>query len=404
MSNDQIPLSVPWLAGNEAKYLQECVETGWVSSVGPFVDRFERETAARLGSQAAVAVASGTAALHVALQLAGVQPGEAVLISDLTFIAPANVVRYLGAHPIFIDAEPDYFQLDVAALGRFLDEECRREGGAVIDRATERRVRAIVPVHVLGHPVDMDPLMELAAHYGLAVIEDATECLGSLYKGRPVGTLGRAGCFSYNGNKIITTGGGGMIVTDDVGFARKARYLTTQAKDDPLEFVHGEIGYNYRLTNVQAAIGVAQLEMLDEILERKRRFAERYRAQLGELPGITPMAEAAWATSSWWLYTIRVDEAAFGMSSRALMRALHGRGIDCRPLWQPMHKSPAHAGARAYPAHCPVAEALNRDSLSLPCSAGLDEASQARVIAAIRDIHRGAGQMPQARHGESTRG
>jgi perosamine synthetase len=209
-------------------------------------------------------------------------------------------------------------------------------------------------------------------------VEDATESLGATYRGRPVGSLGDIGCFSFNGNKLITTGGGGMLVTDDEGHARRAKYLTTQAKDDAVEFVHGEVGYNYRLTNVQAAIGVAQLERLAEFIAAKRRIARRYREAFEGVRGLEPMGEAAWAESVFWMYTVLVDESAFGTGSRELMRALEARGIQARPLWQPIHCSPAHAGAQTLGGE--VAERLNRMAVSLPCSTGLDEASQDRVI------------------------
>jgi perosamine synthetase len=381
MPSDFIPLSAPHLNGNEWKYVKDCLDTGWVSSVGGYVDRFERELAARVGAPAAVACSSGTAALHVALLLAGVQKDDEVVLPTLTFIAPVNVVTYLGAHPVLIDAEPTYYQLDPAKLASFLTQGCKVEGGALRNRATGRRVAAIVPVHVLGHSCDMDPILELARRLGLKVIEDATESLGSSYKGRPTGMLGDLGCFSFNGNKLITTGSGGMIVAADPVLLARARYLTTQAKDDAVEFVHNEIGFNYRLSNVSAAVGVAQLEQLDRYLQRKREIAQRYDAALGGLPGIALHARAPWCESNLWLYTIRVDPARFGLASRELLRSLHAQRIETRPLWQPMHRSPAHAGAFAW--QCEVADALNAQCLSLPCSVGLSDADQARVIAAI---------------------
>lgn len=376
-----IPLSVPEIRGNEWKYVKECLDTGWVSSVGPFVDRFERDVAAYLGARHAVATVNGTAALHTALLVAGVEPGDEVLVSTLTFIAPVNAVRYVGAHPVLIDAEPEHWQMDPQKTVEFLRRECERRDGGPRNRATGRRVRAILPVHVLGHPVDMDPILEAAREFGLVVVEDATECLGAKYKGRPAGRLGGIGCFSFNGNKIITTGGGGMIVTDDPGWADRARYLTTQAKNDPVEYVHGEIGYNYRLTNVQAAMGCAQMELLDEYIGVKRRIAAAYDAAFAAEPGIAPMRQAPWAGSIWWMYTIRVDAGRRGEDSRALLRRLAGAGIEARPLWQPAHLSPAHRDAQA--CGCEVAERLYRDALSLPCSVGLTPAQQERVIREI---------------------
>jgi perosamine synthetase len=373
-----IPLCEPEIRGNEWAYVKECLDTGWVSSVGAFVDRFERALAERAGVPHAVAAVNGTAALHTALLVAGVRPGDEVLVSTLTFIAPANAVRYIGAWPVFVDADPEYWQMDVAKAREFL-ERCRRErDGTVVNVETGRAVRAIIPVHVLGHPVDMAPLMELAREFGLMVIEDATESLGAAYRDTNVGAIGDLACFSFNGNKLITTGGGGMIVTRNEAWARKARYLTTQAKDDPLEYVHGAIGYNYRLTNVQAAMGVAQMEVLDEYLAAKRRIAERYETAFRDIPGITLMREAPWARSAWWMYTILVDEAEFGIDSRALLRALAERRIQTRPLWEPIHRSAAHRGSPA--TNCSVAERLNRMALSLPCSVGLTAEAQDRVI------------------------
>ena len=379
-----IPLCVPQVEGNEWTYVKDCLDTGWVSSVGAYVDRFERGIAAAIGGGTAVATASGTAALHVALLLAGVERDDEVLVSTLTFIAPANAIRYAGAWPVFVDAEPDYWQMCPSRLRAFLEDECVQRNGALHNRRTGRRVRAIVPVHILGHPVDLEPVLELARRFGLAVVEDATESLGASYRGQLVGTFGDLACFSFNGNKLLTTGGGGMLVARHPERAARARYLTTQAKDDPLEYVHGAIGYNYRLTNVQAAIGVAQLERLPEYLAAKRRIAGRYRDGLADIPGLTLMREAPWAESAWWLYTVLVDEARFGMSSRAVLRELDARAIQTRPLWQPIHQSPAHAGAQS--TGCPVAEALHRDALSLPCSVGLTESDQQRVIAELRRL------------------
>lgn len=386
MSSDFIPLSVPHLAGNEWSYIKECLDTGWVSSVGKFVDRFEHEFAQKVGAKAAVACASGTAALHVSLLVAGVKPDDAVLLSTLTFIAPANAIRYVNAWPVPMDVEPRYLQMDTAKLATFLEDGCRWENGTLREKVTGRRVSAIVPVHILGHPCDMDPILALAEKFGLAVIEDATESLGSSYKGRATGTLGRLGCFSFNGNKIITTGSGGMIVTDDLALARHAKHLTTQAKQDALEFVHDEVGYNYRLSNISAAFGVAQLEKLDEYTADKRRIAARYDSAFTELRGLRTPETAQWAKSNEWLYTVRVDSKLFGMDSRALMRHLRSLNIETRPLWQPMHRSPAHPDGHG--ARCDEADRIHAEALSIPCSVGLTPEHQERVIDAIRTASR----------------
>jgi len=383
VSEGTIPLCVPEIRGNEWKYIKECLDTNWVSSVGLFVDRFERELAAYVGTRYAVATVNGTAAIHIALLVAGVQPDDEVLVSTLTFISPANAIRYVGAWPVFIDAEPDYWQMDSQKVVDFLNKGCQWRDGTLYNKTTKRRVKAIIPVHILGHPCDMDPILEIARKYKLPVIEDATEALGAKYKERMVGHLGDIACFSFNGNKIITTGGGGMIVTDNEPWARKAKYLTTQAKDDPLEYVHNEIGYNYRLTNIQAAMGVAQLEKLEEYIAAKRRIAETYTQAFKDIPGLFPMREAHWAFSIFWMYTVLVDKAQYGMSSRDLLRSLAAHKIQTRPLWQPVHLSQAHQDGVVLP--CPVAERLNHDAISLPCSVEITRAQQ-HVIDAVRNL------------------
>lgn len=379
-----IPLCVPEIRGNEWEYIKECLDTNWVSSVGAFVDRFERELVDYVGAKHAVATCNGTAALHIALLVAGIQSEDEVLVSTLTFISPVNAIRYVGAWPVFIDAEPDYWQMDPQKVIDFLEEECYWSNGELHNKTTGRHIKAILPVHILGHPVDMDPIIEVAKKYNLVIIEDATESLGAKYKGQMVGTLGDIACFSFNGNKIITTGGGGMIVTDNEAWAEKARYLTTQAKDDPLEYVHNEVGYNYRLTNIQAAMGVAQLEQLDDYIAAKRRIAEGYGDAFGNMAGITPMQEADWAFSIFWMYTALINEENFGLDSRALLKSLQKERIQTRPLWQPLHISPAHVGSLSY--QCDVAERLNRQALSLPCSVGLTENQQTRVERIVRQL------------------
>jgi perosamine synthetase len=373
-----IPLIEPEIRGNEWKYVKECLDTGWVSSAGSFVERFEQMVAQQCECGHAVATVNGTSALHVALLVAGVQPDDEVLVSSLTFIAPVNAIRYVGAWPVFIDAEPDYWQMDPARVIEFLEEGCRWSNGALYNRLTGRRVTAIVPVHVLGHPVNLDPILTAARRFGLKIIEDATEGLGATYRGRPLGSIGDIGCFSFNGNKIITTGGGGMIVTSNEEWAQRARYLSTQAKDDPVEYIHKEIGYNYRLTNIQAAMGCAQMEQLGGYVAAKREIAERYFFSLRDVPGIVSMREASWARSTFWMYTVLIKEQEFGMNSRDLLRILAAQKIQCRPLWQPIHQSPAHAQRRA--AELPVSELLSKEALSLPCSVGLSEEAQRRVI------------------------
>ncbi|MGA7244116.1 MAG: LegC family aminotransferase [Terracidiphilus sp.] len=390
-----IPLIVPEIRGNEWQYVKECLDTNWVSSVGSYVERFEQMTAERAGSRFAIATVNGTSALHIALLLAGVERDDEVLISTLTFIAPANAIRYAGAWPVFIDAEPRYLQIDPAAVAEFLEKDCTWNGTELRNRRTGRRVKAVLPVHILGHPVDLDPILAVAQKYELPVIEDATEGLGATYRGQSPGSFGQTGCFSFNGNKIITTGGGGMLVTNDSALAARARYLTTQAKDDPIEYIHNEIGYNYRLTNVLAAMGCAQMEQLDAFVAAKRAIAERYREALGSLPGFTLSEEAPWASSTFWMYTVLIDEQITGVSSRDLLRELGRRKIQSRPLWQPMHHSAAHDASGSPP--CPIADRIHAQALSLPCSVGLTPSAQNQVIQSIAAIIADANSVSSAR-------
>ena len=380
-----IPLCVPHISGNEWEYVKDCLDTGWVSSVGSYVTRFEKMTADYVGTKHAVAAVSGTSALHTALLVAGVEPDDEVIVSNLSFIAPANAIRYCGASPVFVDVDPDYWQMDHRIVAEFLKTKCSVSQGVLVNKETGRRVRAVLPVHILGHPVDIDPILELAREYNLPVIEDATESLGAVYKDRKVGRLGDIACFSFNGNKLITTGGGGMIVTDNDEWAARAKYLTTQAKDDEIEYVHGSVGYNYRLTNVQAALGCAQIEQIEPFIEKKRAIAKRYEHAFRTLPGLSPMPRAAWADPVYWLYTILIDEATYGEDSRALMRRLAQNNIQARPLWQPLHRSPAHPAAQSCGGE--VAEKLNRTALSLPCSVGIEPHELESVIAVISGAH-----------------
>jgi perosamine synthetase len=379
-----IPLCVPEIRGNEWTYIKDCLDTNWISSVGSYVTRFEEKMAAYLGIKQAVAVVNGTAGLHIALLVAGIEPDDEVIVPALTFVAPVNAVRYCNAWPVFVDVQRDTWQMDVQRVSEFIQHECTYRDGRLVNRTSGRRVRALLPVHILGHPVDMDPLVELAQRYDLALVEDATESLGARYKGRMVGTIGDLAVLSFNGNKLISTGGGGMIVTSDERSAAYARYLTTQAKDDPLEYIHHEIGYNYRLTNVLAALGVAQLEQIEEYIAAKQRIAARYREGLADVPGLTHPVQASWALNVFWLYTVLIEESEYGMDSRALLRALEERGIQARPLWHPIHTLKPYRGCQAY--RVDVVNWLYERALSIPCSVGLTEVEQERVIQAIRDL------------------
>ncbi|MHC4445982.1 MAG: LegC family aminotransferase [Planctomycetota bacterium] len=384
-----VPLCVPEIRNNEWRYIKECLDTGWVSSVGSFVERFEHMVSDYVGAKYAVATVNGTTALHVALLVADIQPDDEVLVSTLSFIAPANAIRYIGAWPVFIDAEPDTWQIDTHKVVDFLEQECRWVNGGLRNKATGRRVKAILPVHILGHPVDSDPIVEAARKYELVVVEDAAEGLGAKYKkGRKVGNSGDIACFSFNGNKIVTSGGGGMILTDNEAWAHKARYLTTQAKDDPVEYIHNHIGYNYRLSNIQAAMGCAQMENLDEYIAAKRKIAATYKKALKDVPGISVMPEAPWALSTYWMYTVLVDSLQYGMDSRSLLKRLKEKRIQTRPLWQPLHRSKAHASSQAY--RIENADILYEKALSLPCSVSVAKSDIERVACTIRSTIRDA--------------
>lgn len=379
-----IALCEPKMSGNEWKYVKECLDTNWVSSAGKYVGQFEHEFADYLGIKYAVSCVNGTAALHIAFLVAGVKPDEEVIVPALSFIASASTVRYVGAWPVFIDVQTDIWQLDPQKVSDFINKDCDFRRGKLINRKTKRTISTILPVHILGHPVDMDSILDIAKRFNLKVIEDATESLGATYKNRKVGTLGDIACFSFNGNKIITTGAGGMLVTNNKSLAEKARYLTTQAKDNPLEYIHNEIGYNYRLNNIQAAMGIAQMESLKKHIACKRRIAQLYQEGLKGVMGITLPVNAPWAKSIFWLYTILINAKAYGMNSRRLIHRLKTKGIESRSLWHPLHRLKPFQSCYSY--HVDVAPLLYEQALSLPSSVSLTEEDQQRVIREIKRI------------------
>lgn len=379
-----IPLCEPHLGGREWDYVKDCLDSGWVSSVGAYVDRFESMLADYTGTGHAVACVNGTSAIHIALLVSGVMPGDEVLIPTLTFIAPVNAIRYAGAWPVLLDVESSHWQLDISKVAHFLEQNCEIRDGMPWNRQTGRRVSAIIPVHILGHPVDMMALLAVAEKFGLKVIEDATESLGAFCHGRPVGALADIGCFSFNGNKLLTTGGGGMIVTNNQTYAKAAKHLTTQAKCSTTEFIHDQVGYNYRLTNVQAAMGCAQLERIEYHLEAKKTIAERYRKAFTGHLQIQLFENAPWAKSCEWLFSLRFRHLPEGLTISRIQQELHARGIGTRPLWQPMHLSPAHADLGRF--ECPVADELYASALSLPCSVGLTENQQDYVVESLSSI------------------
>jgi perosamine synthetase len=364
-----VHLHEPRFAGRERDYVDECIATGWVSSAGRFVDEFESQLAKLCGTKAAIAVVNGTAALHVALHLAGVGQGDEVILPAITFVATANAVTYCGAIPHFVDAEERHLGLDVAKLTAHLEHIAEKKNGACINRKTGRAIRAVVPVHVFGHPVDMDALNAVCAPFGLPVIEDATESLGSTYRGRPCGSLSRIGVLSFNGNKIVTTGGGGALLTDDMVLARRAKHLTTTAKmAHQWAFIHDEIGWNYRLPNINAALGLAQLEQLAGFVTAKRRLARRYIDIFASVRGVRSIVEPEGTASNYWLNAILLDDDS-GAGRDAVLKATHAAGLLTRPLWTPMHRLAMFES-------CPrsdltVSESIARRLVNLPSSAVL---------------------------------
>jgi perosamine synthetase len=388
--SDFIPLSVPHIAAREQEYVTECLRTGWVSSAGPFVDKFEKEFAAYVGAPYAIACSSGTAALHVSLLLAGVRPGELVLAPTLTFIASINAINYCGAEPYFFDCD-EFYNLDPGQISLFLRQDCEKREGGVFHLRSGKRVAAILPVHVFGNAVHLEPILEVAEELGVPVVEDAAESLGTRYLakggrrtgGKHTGTIGLVGAFSFNGNKIITTGGGGMIVTNSETLARRAKYLTTQAKDDDARFVHHEVGYNYRLTNVQAAIGLAQLETMARCKSRKSQILVGYQKGLAGINGLRVAALPDYAENNVWMPALQIDAAAYGEDREELMQRLGQAKIQARPVWELNHRQKPFRECGRMPTD--RAERLHQITLNIPCSVGLSGEDQARVTDELRN-------------------
>jgi perosamine synthetase len=381
-----IPLSYPFLHGNEQEYVLDCLKSEWISTGGAYVRRFEEALAKTVNAHSAVACVNGTAALHVCLLLAGVQPGEEVIVPTLTFIAPINTVRYANAEPVFMDCD-DFLNLDLTKLEHFLERECSQADGGVINNKTGRRIRAIIPVHVFGSLCDMDRLMAVAVKHGLVVIEDATEALGSRmssgrFAGKHAGTIGEYGCYSFNGNKIITCGGGGMIVAKEEQKLAKAKYLTTQAKDDELHYVHNEIGYNYRLTAMQAAMGLAQLEQLPGFIEKKKRRYHQYKEQIERIPGLRLLGVPEYCDSNHWFYSLVIDQNTYGIGRDALLHRFETANIQARPIWKLNHTQKPYLQNQAY--QIEKAPGYFDSILNIPCSVGLTDEEMARVIGVLK--------------------
>ena len=364
-----VALHEPRFRGNEWAYLKECLDSTFVSSVGAFVDRFEADLAAYTGAGRAVAVVNGTAALHVALRLAGVEPGDQVLLPALTFIATANAVAYCQAVPHFVDSEARSLGMDAEALRTHLLACTEMRAGLCIHRASGQVIRAMVPMHTFGHPADMQALLAVAHDFGIAVVEDAAESLGSSIGGQHTGTFGRLGTLSFNGNKTITTGGGGAILTNDLALGARAKHLTTTAKlPHRWAFNHDELGYNYRLPNLNAALGCAQLEQLPQFLAEKRRLHQAYSASFADVHGVRLMDEPAGCRSNFWLQALLLDESVSDQRD-AVLCATNDAGLMTRPVWTLMHRLGHFASAPRAP--LPVAESLEQRLINIPSSAGL---------------------------------
>jgi len=382
-----IPLSVPALGGNEWKYVKECLDTGWVSSAGSYVDRFEKELAEFTGAAHVIACVNGTAALQIALELVGVSEDDEVLIPTVTFIAPVNAIKYNRARPVFMDCT-DFYTLDVIKTARFIREETTFLDGFSYNRSTNRRVSAIVPVHVFGNAVDFSTLLDLCEERNIAVVEDAAESLGTRYSegrfaGSHTGTLGKAGCVSFNGNKIITTGGGGVIITDDSVLAEKAKYLTQQAKDDVVYFVHDSIGYNYRLTNIQAAMGVAQLELMDNYLLRKQNTFETYRRLLADVPGLRIADVPDFATCNHWMIPLVVDAEIYGKDRDCIIRELAENEIQTRPVWHLNHLQKPYLDCQSF--EIETAHSVLANTINLPSSVSISDEEIEKVVDRLRN-------------------
>jgi dTDP-4-amino-4,6-dideoxygalactose transaminase len=371
----RIFLSPPHVGAEERKFILAALDSNWIAPLGPDVDAFEREMCGLLGARSAVALSSGTAALHLALHCLGVGPGDEVLVSTLTFAATANAVKYCGASPVFIDSRPSSWTMDPDLLA---DEiaACAASG---------KLPRAVIAVDLYGQCADYDALRAVCEPYGIPLVEDAAEALGASYKGRPAGALGYGGILSFNGNKMITTSGGGMLVSDDVAFVDRARYLASQARQPAAHYEHTEVGFNYRLSNLLAALGRAQLMTLESRVRQRRSHRAFYQQELGLLPGLHWMPEAAYGISNGWLTCCTIDPLVFGADSKTVRVNLEGDNIECRPVWKPMHLQPVFASCRRRGGA--VAEGLFENGLCLPSGSGMTSEERERVVQSVHQSY-----------------
>ncbi len=362
-----LPVSAPIIGDKELLYVSDCLLTGWVSSAGKYIPQFEKEFSQFCNCDYGVATSSGTTALHLALEVLGIGPGDEVIVPTLTFIATANAVKYAGATPVFVDSEIDTWNINPD----------------LIKEKITKRTKAVMPVHLFGHPCKMDSIIDICKENELYIIEDAAEAHGALYKGQKAGSMGEIVVFSFYGNKLITTGEGGMIVTNSADIASKAKILRDHGMSPDTKYIHPYLGYNYRMTNMQAALGVAQLERIDELINAKRKMASIYIENLKEVPGLRMPPNEPWAVNSYWLFSVIIDEKEFGVSRDRLISMLKDKGIDSRPVFYPVHKQPIYNTND----ECPVAEYLSANGISLPSSANLQSSEIDRVCEAIKQIH-----------------
>jgi aminotransferase in exopolysaccharide biosynthesis len=382
---DFIPLSAPHFAGNEWKYVKECLDTECVSTAGSFVEKFEAEICRFAQARYAVACMNGTAALHVALRVVGVQPDDEVIVPTLTFIAPVNAVRYLNAEPVFMDCDRCY-NIDADKCAEFIRQRTAFKDGHTYNKTSGRRISAIVPVHVFGNAARLDELASLCRERSIKIVEDATWSLGTVYsagafRGWFTGTIGDMGCYAFNGDKIIT-GGGGTIVTHSARYADEARYLSAQAKDDDVHDLHHEVGYDYRLTNLQAALGLAQLEQWPRFLEIKKNNYLLYVSRIKNIPGLKMAGAPAYARNNHWMYALQVDPERYGCSARELMHRLAQHRIQSRPVWQLNHLQRPFRDAECY--RVENAPMLHAMTLNIPCSVTLQQRDIDRVTRALQ--------------------
>ena len=364
-----IALHEPFFNGNEWNYVKDCLDSGWVSSVGQYVNRFEQALQDYTGVNHAIAVVNGTAALHICLELSGVQENDEVLVPALTFVATANAVAYCGAIPHFVDVDPLTLGVDPQRLEAYLDEHTVLKNGKCINKKTQRRIRTLVAVHTFGHPVDLDPLIAVCADYGITLIEDAAESLGSFYKGQHTGSFGMINAVSFNGNKVITSGGGGAVLTNDSTLAKHVRHITTTAKlPHAWEFVHDQVAYNYRMPNLNAALGLSQLEQLDVFLERKRALANAYLTNFKDVAGVHVYKEAAFARSNYWLNVLALNDANLQRRD-IVLETCQDQGLQVRPVWRLLHKLPMYRNSPRMPLS--ESETIEASVICLPSSVDL---------------------------------